>query len=59
MKNLKTLSRKDLKAIKGAASDSKCPPLYYYCPDADVCVAINAECYIIVPELPVGGEVSL
>ncbi len=54
MKNLKSLSRKELKGIKGAASGSKCPPLTYYCPDADVCVAINAECYIIVPE-PVEG----
>ncbi|WP_294299351.1 hypothetical protein [uncultured Chryseobacterium sp.] len=54
MKNLKSLSRKELKGIKGAASGSKCPPLTYYCPEADVCVAINAECYVIVPE-PVEG----
>ncbi len=59
MKNLKTLSRKDLKEIKGAASDSKCPPGNYYCPDAAVCVPLNAECYIIVPDIPVGGETSL
>lgn len=54
MKNLKILSRKDLKTINGAASVSKCLPGTYYCPDADVCVAINEECYIIVPEIPVG-----
>ncbi len=59
MKNLKTLSRKDLKEIKGAASVSKCPPGNYYCPDAAVCVPLNAECYIIVPDIPVGGETSL
>lgn len=53
MKNLKTLSRKELKAIKGAESP-KCPPLNYYCPEAAVCVPINSECYIIVPE-PVEG----
>jgi len=55
MKNLKTLSRKELKTIKGAADSSKCPAGKYYCPDADVCVAINEECYIIVPEIPVEG----
>ncbi len=55
MKNLKTLSRKELKGIKGAASGSKCPPLYYYCPEADVCVPLNAGCYIIVPDIPVEG----
>ena len=54
MKNLKTLSRKELKNIKGA-STSKCPPGRYYCPEADVCIAINEECYIIVPETPVEG----
>ncbi|GAA5084549.1 hypothetical protein GCM10023210_04470 [Chryseobacterium ginsengisoli] len=55
MKNLKILSRKELKAIEGAASISKCPPGKYYCPEADVCVAINAECYIIVPDIPIEG----
>ncbi|KQM44819.1 bacteriocin-like protein [Chryseobacterium sp. Leaf201] len=56
MKNLKILSRKELKAIEGAASVSKCPPGYYYCPEAAVCVPINAGCYIIVPDIPVEGE---
>lgn len=55
MKNLKSLSRKELKSIKGAASSAKCPPGKYYCPDADVCVAFNEECYIIVPDLPAEG----
>ena len=55
MKNLKSLSRKELKTIKGAAITSKCPSGRYYCPEADVCVAINEECYIIVPETPVEG----
>lgn len=48
MKNLKILSRKELKRIEGAASISKCPSGSYYCPEAAVCVPINAECYIIV-----------
>ncbi|MFP3592750.1 bacteriocin-like protein [Chryseobacterium sp. SIMBA_038] len=55
MKNLKILSRKELKAIEGAASISKCLPGNYYCPEAAVCVPINAECYIIVPDIPVEG----
>lgn len=58
MKNLKILSRRELKAIEGAASISKCPSGSYYCPEAAVCIPINAECYIIVPDIPV-GEVSL
>lgn len=56
MKNLKTLSRKDLKAIKGAAS--RCPIGDHWCPDAAVCVPIIVECYIIVPELPGEGCLS-
>ncbi|MDF2550886.1 MAG: hypothetical protein K0R77_161 [Chryseobacterium sp.] len=59
MKNLKTLSRKELKNIKGAASTSKCPPGDHWCPDAAVCVPIIVECYIIVPpELPDGECLS-
>jgi hypothetical protein len=53
MKNLKILSRKELKRIEGAASISKCPSGSYYCPEAAVCVPINAECYIIVPDQPI------
>ncbi|MDR6405001.1 MULTISPECIES: bacteriocin-like protein [Chryseobacterium] len=55
MKNLKNLSRKELKAIKGAAT---CPSGNHWCPDAAVCVPIIVECYIIVTELPEGGCLS-
>ena len=55
MKKLKSLSRKELKTIKGAASTAVCPPGDHYCPDAGVCVPIIVECYIIVPELPEDG----
>lgn len=58
MKNLKILSRKELKAIEGGVSISKCPSGSYYCLEAAVCIPINAECYIIVPDIPVDGEVS-
>ncbi|WP_143149957.1 bacteriocin-like protein [Chryseobacterium takakiae] len=58
MKNLKILSRKDLKEIKGAASISKCPPGKYYCPETGVCIPFYAGCYIIVPDLPAEEKVS-
>lgn len=58
MKNLKRLSRKELKAIKGAASTSSCPSGNHWCPDAAVCVPIIVECYIIIPDLPGEGCLS-
>lgn len=55
MKNLKSLSRKELKTIKGSASDPKCAAGDHWCPDAAVCVPIIVECYIVVPpDLPDG-----